>query len=266
MDGKDEADLMKLADNCAGQLQKKAIWWAGVGIASLVVPALAMTGWAMWGDYSAQSVYSNAELVKRETGDLAEEGVPWASNLINEMNILQDYAVDFRDTANRLMSGIGGKVSYDGAVRAAARHQTSLQKMVRYENVLRQELQNIDVWVGRTTIKPEEKDVSRDPTQKLMEVWRSIVPSDMEEVKKALEGLRRVINQTLETNARMRQESRRYTKPLQEAAEKYEGAPETQEGLPKGITPLKPIVDPGVARPSSVPGADEPAGLKSWTE
>jgi hypothetical protein len=269
MDNKDEARLMKIADSCAGRLKKEAITGLEIGALVAGVAALGFLGWSMYADDSVQSVHQNAQRVIDEAEDLADDGVSWAPQLIEEMTILQGMAVNFKNVSDQLMASTGADrgLSLQSAVVAQHSQQPLLQQARQYEHVLRAEQRNLKYWLNKTRVDVNAlstEESSWDWWQKVKDVYETVVPTDLEDVQKALNGLNGAIAKTLKQVAIIRSQVGKHAKALEQAEAEFQtqqqGQPPVAAAPPGGAPDAGPPVQLSmVGQPAAAPAAAAPA-------
>jgi hypothetical protein len=182
MDHEGQNDLMKLADSCAGKLEKKGIAWLPViGIASLlgIIAAINNTS------NSRQNVIVNAEQVINELEDL--RGSMPIEYMIENIRGLQNSARAFGTITLKEFSANGiidaGNEHADG-IKAAKAYHDKLVEMVGVLPVYMKDLQ---------LIQPQSEESSYDWWQKVKDVISPLIPNDVTDAINALEGLRKAI-------------------------------------------------------------------------
>jgi hypothetical protein len=223
MDSRDETRLMKMADSCAGRLQKVAIEPMTVGIIAGVA-ALALLGWAGYADDAVQGVYQNAQAVIDQAQDMAEEGVGWVTDLISEMTTLQRYAAQFSEVADEMMAATGGKLTPQSVTNVTHGRQDLLNKAKQYEAVLRAEKRNLPIWMGKLKYQREmftAQEGSWNITQRLKQMWGTVFDTEADDLSESLGGLSKTIDATLKQISTIRMQSGKHAKSLERAEQEF---------------------------------------------
>lgn len=96
MDNKGEEDLMKLADHCAGQLEKNAFWQYVAGAAGAAAVAYGIYYFLNAGD-TVVNVASNSDRVLKEASGLDRGAKASVGDMIEQITALRDLASQFSE-------------------------------------------------------------------------------------------------------------------------------------------------------------------------
>lgn len=193
MDNKGEEDLMKLADSCAGRLEKKSALPVAVPIIAGIVGALGLLAVLNRTDNSLQNVVNNTESVIRELNDL--QGKMDVSAILGDMLFLQKLANEF-DMASKSV----GKQALDNVenvMNASESHSKELKVAKKYRAVLDIIGPRITNYKRYIETAPVASEYKYDWMQKIEDVGRTLfsVTTDKEDVINALGGLEKAIVQ-----------------------------------------------------------------------
>jgi acylphosphatase len=221
MDNKEEARLMKMADSCAGRLQKTAfVPWLIAGAV-----ALGLLGWANYADDAVQGVYQNAQNVIDQAEDLLEKGSPWAAALIEEMQTLQKYAAEFGQVTDALMQETGGQITPEAATKVTHERQDLLVKAQRYQAILHAELKNLKIW--KTKVKYDKSlFTTEESSWNITKWWEKakslVVDTEEGDVEESIGGLEKTIAETLKQIAGIKQWSAQHAQNLEQAEQEWQ--------------------------------------------
>lgn len=192
MDNKGEEDLMKLADSCAGRLEKKALPVA-VPIIAGIVGALGLLAVLNRTDNSLQNVVNNTESVIRELNDL--QGKMDVSAILNDMLFLQKLANEFENASKSV--GKQSLNNVESVMQASQSHTNEFKVAKKYRAVLDIMTSRIAGYKRYIETAPIAEEYKYDWMQKIEDVGRTLfsVPTDKEDVINALGGLEKAIVQ-----------------------------------------------------------------------
>lgn len=193
MDNKGEVDLMKLADSCAGRLEKKAALPLAVPIIMGIVGSLGLLAILNRTDYSLQNVVNNTEMVIRELNDL--QGKMDVTAILNDMLYLQKLANEFESASKAV--GKPALNDVQDVLQASKKHPGELKVAKKYRAVLDIIGPKIADYKRYIETAPVASEYKYDWMQKVEDVGRTLfsVTTDKEDVINALGGLEKAVAQ-----------------------------------------------------------------------
>lgn len=184
-DSDNNEDLMKLADSCSEQLNKKAIALPALLGYSGLAAGLGYLSWAMYGGVSVQNVYANSKLLLDQLSDVSEK--PYAQHLTNTVNKLMSDAIDFNEIRMRAISQ--SLTSVDELVDKTVASQADLQRLSQIETIWDAFLKLHPRYVEAIEMSMDQGgSESPDWWEKIKQVSQTFIPS-LNEEKQVLDYL-----------------------------------------------------------------------------
>ena len=216
LDNEGDEELMKLADSCAGRLEKKALlpvlWLAG-GIATL----LGSIAWVNNTADSRQNVIANSDRALAELADL--QGKMTVDNIVSDVSDLNAAATSFETIKIEVFTP-------QSIINAAKTQQKDIKAAESYKQKLIQMSISIPQYITQLDTL-QSQDASYDWTQKLKDIARAIIPDDATEAVHALEGLNKAVQQDLKAVALVEEKAKGYAPQIQKQLEQAPAAPTT---------------------------------------
>lgn len=198
LDNKEEEDLMKLADSCNERLNKTGM--GGVAIAWIIAAAIGsvLAGSALYNrtSDSAQGVVNNAQAVLDQLTDISH--IQGTEAIVKDITDLQTLARQFIP-AQKIM------FSREDPMTLASTHSAELSVTNKYYQKLQDVSMRVESYKSSLEAMVVAEDQSMDWWQKTIDVGREIlsIPTDVEDVIRAFEGLQKSIIKELNAAQRI---------------------------------------------------------------
>lgn len=215
-DSENDEEIMKLADNCASQLHKKALAPLALLGYSAVALGLGFLGWTTYGGVSVQNVYANAKLLMDQLADVADK--PYAKVLMQTCVKLMKDASDFNDI--RIRSVAGPLHSVDDLIDKATSNnsQKDIDRLVSIVKIWDAFLQVYPAYVEavKMSMGTGKNEETADWIQKLKDISQTLVPSLNEEqqILDYLDGLKNSVIEAKKQANEMRMAGERKAEQL----------------------------------------------------